>query len=351
MERVVLHLAKGLPAQGFAAEVVTLAGEAAPPGLALNGLTLWELSKGPGLDLRLARSLASLARRSGADVLHAHNTLSLLYAVMAGFITRKPVLATLHGANYEGPARHRKLRRWLARRCAAVACVSQDALAAAREQDRIDPKRLRLVYNGIDLGEIAAAAPQREAARDGLSLEAGQAAIISVGRLSPEKDYGTLLAAVGELAGREDAPCLLLVGDGPERSKLEQKARELGLGQAVRFLGARGDVPRLLAASDLFALSSLSEGVSMALLEAMAAKLPVVATNVGGNPEVVLPGDTGLLVPPADPQALARGLAQILDDPTQAQAMGRAGAARVQERFSLEAMCRAYAELYRQALA
>ena len=351
MERVVIHLARGLPDQGFAAELVTLAGADSPMGQSLDGLVHWELSKRPGLDLGLARSLASLVRRTGAALLHAHNTLSLLYAVLASLMTRTPVVGTLHGANFEGPPRHRQLRRWLSRRCASVTCVSRDALEAARDQDRIDPRRLRLVYNGIDTDQVKAALGQREAARAELGLEPDAGVIISVGRLSHEKDYATLLAALTEPAWGQRPPVLLLVGDGPERGALEARAQELGLGERARFLGERDDVPRLLAASDAFTLSSLSEGVSMALLEAMAAGLPVAATRVGGTPEVVLPGQTGLLVPPQDPQALAKALGGLLSDPELARRMGSAGAARVEEHFSLAAMSRAYAELFRQALA
>ena len=167
MERVVVHLLGGLPAQGVAAEVVTLGGVG---GLAQNlgqGVRHWELNKSPGLDLKLARNLARLVRTTGADVLHAHNTVSQLYAVMASLLTRRPVVVTLHGANYEGRARHRRLRRILASRCAATACVSKDALAAARDLDRIPASRLHLVYNGIDVREMTVAREERSAARGG----------------------------------------------------------------------------------------------------------------------------------------------------------------------------------------
>ncbi len=351
MERVVLHLARGLPAQGFEAEVVTLGQTGGLAGDLAAGVRHWELSKGAGLDLALARGLARLAKETGASLLHAHNTVSMLYAVLASLLARRPVVATLHGANYGGPVRHRRLRRWLARRCAVVACVSRDALAAARDVDLIDPAKLRLVYNGIDLEQIAAAADQRDAARAELGLEPGQPVVISVGRLSPEKDYATLLEAVALIQGQGLGLRLLLVGSGSERIALEERARSLGLAGRALFLGERGDVPRLLAASDLFALSSLSEGVSMALLEAMAAGLPVAATGVGGTPEVVVPEHTGLLAQPGDPEALANALAALLKDPARAREMGRAGAARVEAEFSLQAMARAYAGLYAEALA
>lgn len=346
MERVVVHLLKGLPAQGFGAEVVTLGGAGGLAGDLGQGVRHWELNKGSGLDLGLARNLARLVRTTGAGILHAHNTVSQLYSVMASLLTRRPVVVTLHGANYGGSGRHRRLRRILASRCAATACVSQDALTAARDLDHIPAARLHLVYNGIDVQEMAAARGQRQVARRELGLEPGDQAVISVGRLSQEKDYATLLRAMASLEG----PRLFLVGHGPARGELENLASELGLGERVVFLGERGDVPRLLAACDLFALSSLTEGISMALLEAMAGGLPVAATAVGGTPELVIPGQTGLLTPPGDPAALAQAMGELLSDPERAQALGAAGAERVARHFSLEAMAGAYAGLYRQAL-
>lgn len=347
MERVVMHLLKGLPAQGCAAEVVTLGGAGGLAGDLVPGVKHWEMRKAPGLDLKLARDLARLARTTGADVLHAHNTVSQLYAVMASLFTRCPVVVTLHGANYGGSERHRRLRRILAARCAATACVSRDALAAARDLDHIPASRLHLVYNGIDVQEMRAARAERQAARRELGLEADDQAIISVGRLSAEKDYATLLRALAALPG----PRLFLVGHGPVRDELEDLAHELGLQERVAFLGERTDVPRLLAACDLFALSSLTEGISMALLEAMAGGLPVAATAVGGTPELVIPEETGLLAPPSEPAALAQAMGELLGDPERSQAYGQAGAKRVAERFSLEAMAKAYAELYRLGLA
>jgi glycosyltransferase involved in cell wall biosynthesis len=140
----------------------------------------------------------------------------------------------------------------------------------------------------------------------------------------------------------------VLVGDGPEMERLAGLRDELGLGGRALLLGQRRDIPALLNAADVFALSSLSEGVSLALLEAMAVGLPAVVTEVGGNPEVVLPGATGLLLPPGLPHELALALLEALDDPARAAAWGRAGRRRVLERFSLAGMARAYADLYRE---
>jgi glycosyltransferase involved in cell wall biosynthesis len=166
-----------------------------------------------------------------------------------------------------------------------------------------------------------------------------------VGRLDPVKDQGTLLRAVAE-ARRGGAPAVcLLVGDGPERPALTRLSAELGLGDLVRLLGSRRDVPRLLPAFDIFVQSSLSEALPNALLEAMGAGLPVVATAVGGPQDVVRP-DVGLLVPPRDPGAMAEALAALIQDSGQRRCLGAAARALAAERYSLEAMLTAYADLY-----
>jgi glycosyltransferase involved in cell wall biosynthesis len=141
-----------------------------------------------------------------------------------------------------------------------------------------------------------------------------------------------------------------LIGDGPLRAELEALTADLNLTDRVRFLGSRDDVAALLVAADVAVLSSRSEGLSLALLEAMAAGKPVVATRVGGNPEVLTDGETGRLVPPADPEALAAALLEVLDQPGQAAALGRAARSRVVERFSLRGMVTQYEQVYERLL-
>ena len=168
-------------------------------------------------------------------------------------------------------------------------------------------------------------------------------------RLAPVKDHGTLLDAFGRFrAARPDAH-LTLVGDGPARSALAGSAARLGLAGAVTFAGERAEIAPLLAAFDVFALSSLSEGISLTLLEAASAGLPVVATRVGGNEEVVIDGETGILVPAADPAAFAEALAAVAARSDRAL-MGARGRARVERRFSVERMAQAYARVYAEVL-
>src|SRR5262249_23040999 len=218
--------------------------------------------------------------------------------------------------------------------------VSEDAAEVARRIERVSERKLCLIRNGIDLAEFQA--PQRP-------VEAVKRAI-HVARLNIIKDQRTLLRAARLTADAVPDFRLDIVGDGEERPGLEALRDELRLTEHVRFLGERADVSQLLGQAGLFVLSSVGEGLSLTLLEAMASGLPVVSTNVGGNPEVVIHGMTGLLVPPASPPALAEAVLKLIRDPEGAQRMGRAGRRRVEAEFDMRRVAGRYEALYRQLL-
>jgi glycosyltransferase involved in cell wall biosynthesis len=171
-----------------------------------------------------------------------------------------------------------------------------------------------------------------------------------VARLSPGKDVGSLLHALAILSKERPSIQLAIAGDGPCREELQQLSSTLGLGGRVRFLGNVQNVPALLADASLFVLPSLSEGISLTLLEAMARGLPVVATRVGGNPEVVIDGETGLLVPAQSPRELAAAIGRIAGDWDQGRQMGLAGRKRVERHFDIRRMVASYHYLYCELL-
>ncbi|HET8872328.1 MAG TPA: glycosyltransferase, partial [Gaiellaceae bacterium] len=172
--------------------------------------------------------------------------------------------------------------------------------------------------------------------------------IIAVGRLKAPKDFLTLVRAASRLPEGAET---LIVGEGPDRLRLEQEINALGVTERVRLLGERYDVPKLLADADVFVLSSASEGMPVSVLEAMAAGLPVVSSRVGGVPELVVDGETGILVRPGDASALAAALSGLITDPAKRRSLGAAGRARAEERFDLEPFRRAHVELYSRELA
>lgn len=225
------------------------------------------------------------------------------------------------------------------------------------EHGRVDPARIRRVYYGLDPApfEAAAGAPpaERQRARAEFGFETGDAVFTCVARFAPQKAHDVLLRAFDRARRAEPRARLLLVGDDPfgdGRARAERLAHELGLGEACRFAGIRRDVPRLLAASDVFVMCSLWEGLGLVFLESMATRLPVLATRVSAVPEVVAEGQTGLLVPPADDAALAEGFVRLARDADLRARLGAAGAERVRARFGLPRMIDETLAVYREAL-
>jgi glycosyltransferase involved in cell wall biosynthesis len=172
--------------------------------------------------------------------------------------------------------------------------------------------------------------------------------LIAVGRLKAPKDFLTLIRALAALADQEYEA--LIVGDGPDRSEVEAEIRRLGLEDRVQLAGERSDVPELLAASDVFVLSSRSEGLPVSVLEAMAAELPIVASRVGGVAELVVDRETGILVPPGDDAALAGALGRLVKDGELRRRLGAAGRARAESSFDLSGFRHAHLELYDRQL-
>jgi len=348
LERVILDLVRLGGRNGLTSAVAALgeAGELAGQ-VEEAGAAFFFLGKRPGLDWRMVPRLRALARRLGVHIIHAHNEGAGFYAGLAGLCKGPPVITTRHGFSYGlNTLWVRRAAGLLSRR---TVCVGRDVMRLVREVDKIPASRVRIIYNGVDTAEFAPDQKRRELMRAELGYAPGDRILISVGRLAPEKGYDTLLRALALLAQADKGTRLVLVGDGPRRGFLQDLTKELGLQDRVRLLGNRKDIRDLLAAADVFVLSSLSEGVSKSLLEAMAMALPVVATSVGSTPEVVLAEKTGLLVPARRPDLLAQALAAVLHD-SQSARWGRAGRERVEAEFSLPATVAAYARLYREVL-
>jgi glycosyltransferase involved in cell wall biosynthesis len=213
----------------------------------------------------------------------------------------------------------------------------------------VPARKVSTIPNGVDLTRFGPAS--QAAARRALGLPGESTVVGTVGRLDPVKDQAALVRAFATLMGAYPEALLVLAGDGPCREELARLVAELGAGGRVRLLGECRDVPQVLAAMDLFVLPSLAEGMSNTILEAMAVGLPVVATRVGGNRELVDEGETGRLVPPGDPRALADAVAGYLDDAHVRGLHGKASRRRASETFALERMYRAHESLYGRLLA
>jgi glycosyltransferase involved in cell wall biosynthesis len=294
--------------------------------------------------VRGAVGLARLLRNAQVDLLHTH-TLAAANALgrAAARLARIPVVSHLHIENTFRTATRPVLRaadNLTARRCAALVAVSEDTRRAYERQGY--PRRIEVVYNGVDLDGSRPGGLRAE-----LGIPDAAPLIGEIGRLCDVKGQRELIEALAQLP---DARVVLVGADlergGAYQDELEREAERRGVADRVVFAGRRDDARELLADVDVFALPSWTEGLPLVVLEAMAQGKPVVATPVGGTPEVVVDGETGLLVPPRDPPALAAALRRLLDDDTLRARMGEAGYRRVAERFSADAMTRRMLEVY-----
>ncbi len=294
-------------------------------------------------DLRAARVLHRYLREERIDVVHSHKYKTNVYALLARWGTRARLVSTCH--NWLGTSLRMRayaaLDKRLLRRFDAVVAVS--AAIASELERHVAPRKVRRVPNGIDV-ERFGATQQRTVAKHGFGLD-DKTVVGFVGRLSPEKGLSHLLRALARVAEQRADAAALIVGDGALRAALADEARALGIAERVVFAGEQHDTVAAYAAMDLFALSSLNEGLPMVVLEAMASGVPVVATRVGEIPQVLQEGACGWLVPPGDVPALAGAIADVLSDP---QAARRVAAARtrVTDHFSALSMARAYRRIY-----
>ncbi|MEW6183405.1 MAG: glycosyltransferase [Bacillota bacterium] len=314
----------------------------------------------PG-EIKTARDTAAVLRIAGvlrkekAVILHAHGSKAGLVGRLAARLARTPVVFfTAHNSIFyeQWPEYKRKAfaiaENMLARGTFKIIAVSNALRQELLDREGLQPDRVVTVYNGIDPAAFRVA-EERAALRLRLNLPADAAVVGTVARLAPQKGVRLLIQAAA-LIPPEKRPFFLIVGDGPLRRELEEAAGDFGVADRFIFTGARTDIPRVLGALDLLALPSVTEGLPLILLEAMAASLPVVATAVGGVPEVVVDGKTGVMVRSADPAGLAWGITQILEEPDLARRMGAAGEKRVSELFTVEKMAGRVMNLYREAL-
>ena len=311
----------------------------------------------PNTLLQVAR-LAYWCRSERVVLVHAHDFYSNVIGLMAGRLMGARVIASRRDlAHWLSPSKQRFLS-WVCRAADRVVANAGAVVEHTVKELGVPRERVTLIPNGLDLERFDA--ELRLAPTPPLDLEAwtheraegeGEAApvLAMVANMHlPDKGHGDLLAAVALLRERGRRLKVLLVGDGAERPRIEQRAAQLGLTDSVRFLSRRDDVPRILARLDLLCLPSWAEGFPNAVMEAMAASLPVVVTAVGGCPELVADGQNGLVVPPREPPALAEAIERILFGMSRkaARAMGRKGRAIIRERYSLESSAARLAELY-----
>ena len=302
-----------------------------------------------GLDPGWVYRCVRLIRQKQIDLLHAHEFNMNVYSCMASWLSNVPSIATVHGKGYYVD----RWRRRLAYRAVAsfsfrMVAVSQDVRRFLIEQVGVKSDNLVSIYNGIDQKCFLRSEDGMQVRKD-LGISDTVPVIGTIGNLYPVKGHIYLVKAAAHVVKRFPEAVFVFAGRGALLSELQQEAGRLGIESHVRFLGFREDIPPLLQAMDIFVLPSLSEGLPLSLLEAMASSKPVIATNVGGIPEVIVNEETGYLVPPMDHEHLASRMILLLGDKAKAQHLGRNGRNRVCEKFLLEQMVSAYEDLYDSA--
>ena len=347
-ERLVLDLVTRLNAELPMAVCCLDAAGTWGEALKRTGVPVTALGRKAGFHPRLAGAVARAARDHQADVLHCHQYSPFVYGCLSRlWRPRSRVIFTEHGRLSDAPPSHKRRRAnaVLSRLPQGVFAVSDD-LRRHMVDEGFPEWQVKTIHNGIEIAPPAVP-EERDGVRRELGISTDTLVVVAVARLDPVKDLASLIEAMGLVVRRVSA-VLLVIGDGPERRALEAAALASPIAAATRFLGHREDARRWLRGCDVYVNCSISEGVSLTILEAMSAALPVVATEVGGTPEVV-DARVGRLVPARSPEALADAILALAADPPARARLGRAARERASERFSIERMVRDYREVYLQA--
>lgn len=352
-ERHLIHLARGLKILGIEVSVACPAGSPVAKMAANEQMNVIPIEKRGLVDSQAIGTLSRRLREGDLDIVHAHNGRTAFLSALARMLARRGrIIATQHFLKPAHTERSgaagwlsRTAHSWMNRTMDHFIAISEAARKGMFSRKGVRAGRMTVVPNGIPIPDRRRLRSRSEI-RTELAIADSQPMIVCVARLEPEKDILTLIAAMDRVVKKiPDAVCVV-AGQGSERERLETKIRELGLTQKVRLLGFVSDALSLIDAADLFVLPSLAEPFGLVLLEAMALAKPVIATQAGGPLEIVVPGETGLLVPPSDPEMLSGAICAVLQNPVLAQSMGRNGEKRFRDKFTLDRMAKATAEIY-----
>lgn len=319
--------------------------------MADEGFAVVDLKRTPGIDLSVSKRIHQAVKKHKIDLLHAHQYTPFFYASASRWLGNKPpVLFTEHGRHYPDQRKFKRViaNKFLLRQHDRATAVGRFVAKALILNESFPRKAVQVIYNGINPDEFILPNSYRTRVkmREALDLSQNQPVVIQVARFHSVKDHATSLKAFSYVAGKLPDAVLLLVGDGEHKPVMQELAKKLGIEQQVRFLGVRSDIATLMTAADVFVLSSLSEGISVTLLEAMASGVPICATDVGGNSEVVENTITGLLSPRQDAKALGANLVQMLIDSTLRQKFANAGRRKLLSQFNQQQMHAGYTALY-----
>ena len=349
-ERMLISLVESLPKHEYRSLICLLKEGWLNDELRRRGFETVIIPQPRSVDVNWLWAVWNMVRARRVDLMHSHEFAMNTYGGLISLITGIPQIATVHGKNYYYKRWHRRLAYRFVARHGRMVAVSEDCRRFLSDNVGVPLKNILTIYNGIPTEGYQPSSSIRANIRSALRVISDQPVIGTVGNLYPVKGQTFLLQAMSAIVRHRPDCWLIIAGRGDLESTLKREAKELGIERNVLFLGYRADVTELLQAMDVFVLPSLSEGLSLSILEAMAAGKPVVATAVGGNPEIILDGQTGYLVLPGNADALAEKILQLLEKPTHAREVGQRSRLHVMQEFSLSRMVNRYLLLYVELL-
>ncbi|PCM46394.1 glycosyltransferase [Marinobacter sp. ANT_B65] len=347
-EQVIRQLVQGMASEGVESEILCIDGQIGPIGEALekSGIPVHKLARKQGFDRSLITAIRKRVKEGQFDVVHCHQYTPWIYGWLAAFGTQAEVVFTEHGRFYPDRYRYKAMlvNPLMALLTPAVVAISNATKDALVTYEFIPRKKIQVVYNGIS--PLKRDDVEVQKVREGLGIPQDAFVVGTVSRLDPVKNQSMMLRAFKEFYEKCPDSYLLMVGDGPDKDKLIALANELGIQERAVFTGFINNPVHYLSAMDVFLLSSHTEGTSMTLLEAMSLGMPSVATRVGGNPEIVDHGVTGILTEPDQSSAFSTAMNELYQDPVLRECQGKAALKRFSEKFSAEAMVCLYRKIY-----
>ncbi|PYP88345.1 MAG: hypothetical protein DMF61_07065 [Blastocatellia bacterium AA13] len=343
-EMYALKIASGLNSHRYCSVLCAIdQGGALEPEIRSLGIPYYIMNRKPGVQVSLIWRMYKLFRHESVDVVHTHHFNQLFYSALGARLAGSRLIHTEHSVEYLKSRRLRIALRILSLFCHRVLAIGDDGARALKSEVGLPASKVGIIPAGVDTTSFN---EDKEAARLSLGLEQSDHVALIVARLYPEKNHRLLLNAFIKVVEALPRAKLIIAGEGTERAALEAEIVKLGLSSSVLMLGVRRDIARLLAAADLFVLSSDREGLPIAVLEAMAAGRPVIATAVGDLSRVVIEGETGLLVPPEDARTLSSAIIDLFKSPARMEGMGVLGRRLVAQRFSIRSMIEKHESLY-----
>lgn len=347
LEYLVLNLIKKLNKAKYNVSICSLSAKGKLEEKFIKmGIKVYHIEKSRGIDYLLYFKLASLLRKNQIDIIHTHNPAPWFYGVVAGKLAGiKAAVHTEHSYLFAEQKRLMLAERLLSKITETIVSDSDKVTDFLVKKLGIHEERITTIVNGIDIDKFKIVVDVM-AKKTEFGIAEDSLVIGNVARLEPVKNHLYLLDVFSKVIRSFPKAVLVIVGGGSQFEILKLKAVELGIKNKVFFLGVRDDIPELLGLFDIFALTSINEGISLSLLEAMAAGRPIVATNVGGNPDVVVDGKTGFLLPLKDSEKMAEKIVSLLSNKELSIRMGEAGLKRAEQLFSLDRMVKNYENIY-----